>query len=52
MNGWDDTVRELSRCDAEGCDEEGTEELNDRYYCPSCYIARMTRPTTEGAQHG
>lgn len=45
MNGFNDTVWELSRCDAEGCESEGTEEFGNLYLCLSCYISRMTRPT-------
>ena len=43
MSAWDETVWALSRCEVEGCEEEGTEELDNRYLCPSCYTARMTR---------
>lgn len=45
MNGFTETVWELSRCAAEGCEAEGTEELHDTYFCPSCYVSRMTHHT-------
>lgn len=43
MSAWDETVWALSRCEVEGCEEEGTEEFENQYLCPSCYIRRMTR---------